>query len=193
VPSHTYSQDVRRFAAYSHTAEGRYVRTSGSRLSRRWTHRSRSARDTDRLGYLIGRSLRGGEIIALYGDLGSGKTALVRGMAAGVEAPHRDVSSPTFVLIHTYHGRLPLVHADLYRLQSILELRELGLHAYFDGHHVIAIEWAEKAGHELPSDFLKIHLSHVSRTTRLIDFDATGPQSSRLLNRVIKAHNQVRA
>ena len=190
MPSHACLQNVRRFSAHSRTAEGRSTGTSGSGLSHRWTHRSRSARDTDRLGYLIGRSLHGGETIALSGDLGSGKTALVRGIAVGLDAPGHEVSSPTFVLIHTYHGRLPLVHVDLYRLQSSAELHELGFHDCFDGHRVIAIEWAEKADHELPSDLLKIYLTHESRMRRSLDFYAIGAHSCRLLNQVIKAYGQ---
>src|SRR3990167_1165131 len=77
-----------------------------------WHCLSKSVAETDRLGRRIGRSLQGGEVVALYGELGSGKTALVRGMAAGAGASPRSVSSPTFVLIHEYHGRVRLAHAD---------------------------------------------------------------------------------
>ena len=145
---------------------------------------SKSAADTDRLGRRIGRSLRGGEIVALYGELGSGKTALVRGMAAGLGASPRSVSSPTFVLIHEYHGRLRLAHADLYRLDSVSELPHIGLSEYDDGHTVTAIEWAEKAGGELPADRLEIHLRHRSPVTREIAFVPRGMRARRLLARL---------
>jgi len=149
-----------------------------------WHRLSKSVADTDRLGRRIGRSLQGGEIVALYGELGSGKTALVRGLAAGLGAPPQAVSSPTFVLIHEYHGRLRLAHADLYRLDSATELPHIGLSDYDDGRTVTAIEWAEKAGDELPADRLEIHLRHRSPNVREIAFIPRGAQARSLLARV---------
>lgn len=122
--------------------------------------------------------------MALYGDLGSGKTALVRGMAAGLGASPRAVSSPTFVLIHEYHGRLRLAHADLYRLDSARELSHIGLSDYDDGRTVTVVEWADKAGHELPADRLEVHLRHRSPNVREIVFIPRGAQARRLLARV---------
>jgi tRNA threonylcarbamoyladenosine biosynthesis protein TsaE len=122
--------------------------------------------------------------MALYGELGAGKTALVRGMAAGIGAAPRAVSSPTFVLIHEYHGRLRLAHADLYRLDSSAELRHIGLSDYEDGRTVTVIEWADKAGGELPADRLEIHLRHRSPTAREITFAPRGAEARRLLARV---------
>jgi tRNA threonylcarbamoyladenosine biosynthesis protein TsaE len=151
-----------------------------------WRHRSRSAAETNRLGQIVGKVLRGGEVLALSGDLGTGKTSLVRGIAVGLGAPPRSVSSPTFVLIHEYHGRLPLAHADLYRIDHARELPQLGLSDYLDGRHVVAIEWAEKAGHEMPDDRLEIMLTHHSQTARDIVMQATGPDSRGLLSRVRK-------
>jgi tRNA threonylcarbamoyladenosine biosynthesis protein TsaE len=154
------------------------------RVSGAWRCLSKSVADTDRLGRRIGRALQGGEIIALYGELGSGKTALVRGMAAGLGASPQSVSSPTFVLIHEYHGRLRLAHADLYRLDSAAELRHIGLSDYDDGRTVTAIEWAGKAGDELPADRLEIHLRHRSPDVREIAFVPGGDRARRLLARV---------
>jgi len=149
-----------------------------------WYCLSKSVAETDRLGRRIGRSLQGGEIVALYGELGSGKTALVRGMATGLGAAPQDVSSPTFVLIHEYHGRVRLAHADLYRLDSATELPHIGLSDYDDGRTVTAIEWAEKAGHDLPADRLEIHLRHRSPSAREITFVPRGVSARRLLTRV---------
>ncbi len=146
-----------------------------------WRRLTKSAAETDRLGRAIGRSARGGEVVALYGELGSGKTALVRGLAAGLGASPHAVSSPTFVLIHEYHGRVRLAHADLYRIESATELPHIGLSDYEDGRTVIAIEWADKAGEELPGDRLDIHLRHQGPTTREITIKPTGPQARRLL------------
>lgn len=122
--------------------------------------------------------------MALYGELGTGKTALVRGMAAGLGASPRAVSSPTFVLIHEYHGRLRLAHADLYRLDSTGELPHIGLADYDDGNTVTAIEWADKAGRYLPADRLEIHLEHRSPGVREIGFIPRGTQAGGLLARL---------
>lgn len=149
-----------------------------------WHCLSKSVVETDRLGRRIGRSLQGGETLALYGELGTGKTALVRGMAAGLGASPQAVSSPTFVLIHEYHGRVRLAHADLYRLDSATELLHIGLSDYDDGRTVTAIEWADKAGHDLPADRLEIHLQHRSPNVREITFVPQGARARRLLARV---------
>lgn len=151
-----------------------------------WSRRLRSAAETDRLGRIIGQSLRGNEVLALFGDLGTGKTTLVRGLAAGLGVPPRNVSSPTFALIRECQGRLPLVHADLYRIESTTELDHLGLTDYFDGQYVLAIEWADKAGSTLPEDCLELYLSHQGRTVRNVVMKGTGPSSQALLSRVIK-------
>src|SRR5262245_38662263 len=83
--------------------------------SQAWELKLWSPLDTERLGRALGSALQGGETLALYGPLGAGKTALVRGVAAGLGASREAVSSPTFVLVHEYRGRLPLAHIDLYR------------------------------------------------------------------------------
>ena len=102
-----------------------------------------SERDTFALGEQIASALQPGTFVLLHGDLGAGKTAFVRGMAAGLGANPDDVSSPTFVLIQHYKGRIPLVHVDLYRLDSGAAVDDLGLEEMADGA-VVAIEWAER-------------------------------------------------
>ena len=149
-----------------------------------WSYRSTSAEDTERLGRIVGACLEGGEVIALYGDLGTGKTTLVRGLAAGIGAPPRAVSSPTFVLVHEYHGRLRLAHADLYRISSALELHHTGLMDYFDRSTVTVIEWAEKAAGELPSDRLEVRLSHDGVSTRRLTMSGLGRHATELLIRI---------
>lgn len=99
--------------------------------------------ETFALGKKIAASLQPGTFVLLHGDLGAGKTAFVRGMAAGLGAHPDDVSSPTFVLIQQYKGRLPLVHVDLYRLESGAAVDDLGLEEMASGA-VVAIEWAER-------------------------------------------------
>ncbi len=127
--------------------------------------------------------MQGGETLALSGPLGAGKTALVAGIAEGLGATRNSVSSPTFVLIHEYQGRLPLAHVDLYRLHSAQELESIGLLEYLSGPTVTAIEWADRGRALLPEDRLEIELRHQavgSRTMRLV---ARGPASAALLER----------
>lgn len=157
-----------------------------------WQTITRSAAETERLGRVTGQALRGGETLALYGELGSGKTAFVRGLAVGLGAPSRAVSSPTFVLVHEYPGRLRLVHADFYRIEQEADLRHLGLPDYQDGLTVLAVEWAEKAGAELPQDRLEIRLGHLTATSRSIVMQATGPSARACLTRIAAPAKTVR-
>src|SRR5689334_4764346 len=147
MSSHIFLMPFKKSAARS-SATASLIRTPRrprvKRSPRLWKLISSSARDTDRLGRAIGRGLRGGEILALVGPLGAGKTALVRGIALGLGAAPASVSSPTFVLIHEYRGRLPLVHVDLYRVGSHVELESTGLVDYFNGMTIAVIEWADR-------------------------------------------------
>jgi len=103
---------------------------------------SDSEEATVALGARLGRALGPGSIVLLEGELGAGKTAFVRGLATGLGAPDEDVSSPTFTLVQEYHGRVPFLHADLYRVSG-LEAEDLGLEELGrDG--VVAVEWAAK-------------------------------------------------
>jgi tRNA threonylcarbamoyladenosine biosynthesis protein TsaE len=104
---------------------------------------SRSEEETSSAGEALGRSLSPGDVVLLHGALGAGKTAFVRGLARGLDAPPDDVSSPTFTLIQQYSGRLVLYHVDLYRLES-READDLGLEELIAGDGVVAIEWAER-------------------------------------------------
>jgi tRNA threonylcarbamoyladenosine biosynthesis protein TsaE len=99
--------------------------------------------ETFALGEEVAATLRPGTFVLLHGDLGAGKTAFVRGMAAGLGGNPEDVSSPTFVLVQHYKGRIPLVHVDLYRLESGAAVDDLGLEDLADGA-VVAVEWAER-------------------------------------------------
>ena len=103
-----------------------------------------SEEETSAAGARFARGLRAGDVILLFGDLGAGKTAFVRGLAAGLGAPGDEVSSPTFTLIQEYRGgRLVLHHVDLYRLAPA-EVADLGLDELISGAAVVAIEWAER-------------------------------------------------
>lgn len=156
-----------------------------------WQLVSPSPDHTDRLGRAIGSALKGGETLALFGPLGAGKTALVRGIAAGLGAPATAVSSPTFVLIHEYRGRLPLAHIDLYRLTTPRQIESIGLLEYLAGPTVAAIEWADKGQAILPSDRLEIVLHHDAVGSRTIQLAATGATSRRLLERTRQRHTRL--
>ncbi len=149
--------------------------------SARWTLTLPSRAATEAFGRAIGRVLTGGEMLALSGELGAGKTALVRGIATGLGMPSNQVTSPTFVLIHEYHGRLPLIHMDLYRLQSAAEAEGIGLQEYFFGETVTAVEWADKFPELLPQDRLELTLQHKTPTTRTVRLSAKGPRACTLL------------
>ena len=151
-----------------------------------WRTVLRSPQQTHRLGQCLGTLLQGGDVLALFGELGTGKTSLVRGIADGLGAEPTAVSSPTFTLIHEYRGRLPLIHTDLYRLTAA-QLEDTGLGDYLDGHTVTAIEWADRWGEGLPPDRLEIHLTHHPPAARRAMLTAKGPSSSRLLI-ALRAH-----
>lgn len=144
---------------------------------------SRTVAETEALGAALGRALGGRGVIALLGPLGGGKTAFVRGLARGLGCAER-VTSPTFVYAHEHPGALPLAHLDLYRLPAGAALDDLGLSDYLDGAWVVAIEWAERAPHELPADRIEVHFEVESADARRIRVEAHGPRSLAALARL---------
>jgi tRNA threonylcarbamoyladenosine biosynthesis protein TsaE len=126
-----------------------------------------SEAETSAAGERLAGSLRSGDVLLLFGDLGAGKTAFVRGLARGLGAPPDDVSSPTFTLIQEYRGRLTLYHVDLYRLQPI-EVGDLGLDELASGEAVIAVEWAERWS-ERPANAWEIRFQYDGENARRID------------------------
>jgi tRNA threonylcarbamoyladenosine biosynthesis protein TsaE len=123
---------------------------------------SRSAAETMEFGRQLAQSLRPGDVVALTGDLGAGKTCLVKGIAAGLGVT-QEVTSPTFTLIHEYP---PLAHVDLYRLDSAYGI---GLEDYLGGQWITVIEWAEKIESLLPAHTKRIRLTALDDTTRRIE------------------------
>ncbi|HEX9868055.1 MAG TPA: tRNA (adenosine(37)-N6)-threonylcarbamoyltransferase complex ATPase subunit type 1 TsaE [Candidatus Tectomicrobia bacterium] len=142
---------------------------------------SQSAIDTQALGKQLGCLLEAGDIVCLYGELGSGKTVLSKGIARGLGVADEDrVRSPSFVLIHRYQGRVPMYHADLYRLDGPTDIADIGLREFLVGDGVAVIEWADKLEASLPSERLDIILAHQEEQTRLI---TVTPQGARYLQR----------
>ncbi len=125
-----------------------------------------SEEETSAVGERLAASLRPGDVILLYGELGAGKTAFVRGLARGLGASAEDVSSPTFTLIQEYPGRLRLYHVDLYRLEP-QEIPDLGLEELVLGDGVVAIEWADRWPGR-PDDVVEVRIEHGDEDARSI-------------------------
>jgi tRNA threonylcarbamoyladenosine biosynthesis protein TsaE len=136
-------------------------------LVRRVRVLSRSARDTAALGTRLGRALLPGDVVALVGDLGAGKTQLVRGACRGAGVPEREVASPTFAIVSTYAGRLPIHHADLYRISGEDELYATGFQDLLGGEGAALVEWADRVPGALPGERLEITLRHDARRPSL--------------------------
>ncbi len=143
---------------------------------------TRSAVETIRVGKDIGRRLLPGDVVALVGELGAGKTQLIKGLAAGVGIENSAyISSPSFTLIHEYPGKVPFYHIDLYRLGREQEAGELGLEEYFQGTGITAIEWADKIPSFLPEEYLSISIAYFDRNIRSLEIAGNGKRFEDLL------------
>ena len=117
---------------------------------------SGSPAQTRRLGVRLGRLLQKQDVVALIGEIGAGKTTFVQGVAQGLGVPEQTVASPSFVLVREYHGRFPLYHADLFRLEGMPEAETVGLEEHYEGSGATVIEWANRIPEVLPKEFLEI-------------------------------------
>lgn len=128
---------------------------------------SSSPEETQKIGKAIGKLLTAGDVICLYGDLGSGKTCLAQGIIKGLDvAEDKYLRSPTFTLINQYKGRIPVCHLDLYRLDNINEVEDIGIEEHIGGDEVVIVEWAERMERLLPEKRIDIHISSVDNKTR---------------------------
>lgn len=143
-----------------------------------WTTES----DTDRAGHAFAEVLQPGDVIALVGDLGAGKTRFVQAVAKGLGVPDEVVHSPTFTLIHEYRGRFPLRHCDAYRLRNPDEFGDLGLDELFGEDGVAFVEWADRVRDYLPRDHVRIELTVVGPSARRASFQAHGPRSRTIVS-----------
>jgi tRNA threonylcarbamoyladenosine biosynthesis protein TsaE len=138
------------------------------------------AEGTQQLAARLGQVLRVGDVIALTGPLGAGKTTFVQGLARGLEVPaERHVASPTFALVNEHPGRIAFVHVDFYRIRAAAELPELGIEEAYD-RAATAIEWAERFPEWLPDDALHLLLEVASDGTRLLHARGSGPRGREL-------------
>jgi len=134
---------------------------------------SRGSEDTHLIGRIIGECLTAGDIVALIGDLGTGKTCLTQGIARGLGISESyAIASPTFTLINEYPGRHVLYHFDFYRLQGSNDLEDMGYEEYFYGKGVSVIEWAEKIADIIPEFAITIWFTFLDENTRRIEISA---------------------
>ncbi len=132
-------------------------------------------------GRQIGRILERGDVVALSGELGSGKTCLTQGIAKGlVVAENVPVVSPTFTLINEYPGRIPLFHLDVYRLSGSRDLEDMGYEEYFYSSGIIVIEWAEKIRELLPANTLFVSLRYIDENNREMIVEGPGDKIRKL-------------
>ena len=143
-----------------------------------------SEADTERLGQALADILPGGTVVALIGTLGAGKTRLVQAFAAAHGVPRDAATSPTFVRVNEYRGRLPIYHIDAYRLRDEDEFLELGPEEYFDSAGVTFIEWADRVADCLPAERVEILCEATGENSRRFTLSATSPRLAQVVDAV---------
>lgn len=146
---------------------------------------SESPERTLHWGKLLGILLDRGDVVALIGPLGAGKTTLTQGIAYGLGVGNDCyVTSPTFTIINEYKGRMPVYHLDFYRIESPLEINDLGLEEYLPGEGVTIVEWAEKIEGFLPKEYLMIILEYADYNVRKVNMRGVGERYCDIVNRI---------
>ena len=133
-----------------------------------------SPEETIDLGRKIGKLLKQGNVVALIGNLGVGKTVIANGLCCGLGVKEDYITSPTYTIINQYDGRIPVYHIDLYRLKDSSELYNLGWDEYIYGHGVCVIEWADRAAEMLSEEYLMINIEVTGEKRRKITLQAKG-------------------
>ncbi len=138
------------------------------------TFLSESVKDTEAFAEKIGKRITGGTVIAFFGGLGMGKTAFTRGLARGMGI-NCDVSSPTFAIVNDYGGKPPLVHFDMYKVESWDDLYSCGFFDYYDMGAVLAVEWSENIENALPEGYIRVTIEKGSdENSRIITVEGLG-------------------
>jgi len=130
--------------------------------------KSKSEAETRDIGRRIGERLKRGDVVCLYGDLGAGKTTMVKGIASALGISERDITSASFMIVAEHDAGVPFYHIDLYRLTPE-QVPDMGLHEYLGPDGISVIEWAERAEGELPDDSIRVSLYHKSEDLREIE------------------------
>jgi len=142
-----------------------------------------SADETRSLGHMLGALLGPGDVVGLRGELGTGKTVLAQGIATALGFDGY-VSSPSFVIVNEYRGRVDIHHVDLYRISDESEIDDLGYRELFFGEGVALVEWAERCSDFLPDDRVDIHIDSTGRDRRTFTISASGPRGERIVRRL---------
>ncbi|MDR0531753.1 MAG: tRNA (adenosine(37)-N6)-threonylcarbamoyltransferase complex ATPase subunit type 1 TsaE [Oscillospiraceae bacterium] len=137
------------------------------------TYLTHATEETEHLGAALAKQLRAGDVVALFGGLGAGKTAFVRGLAAGLGC-WGDVCSPTYALVHEYPGPVPLAHFDMYRIGSE-DLESTGYYDYLETGHILAVEWSEHILEALPNPCWRVRFALLDEERREITIERGGP------------------
>jgi tRNA threonylcarbamoyladenosine biosynthesis protein TsaE len=155
--------------------------------------RSQGPEQTYSMGAAMGRLLQQHQVVLLTGDLGSGKTCFVQGLARGLEVPQAyDITSPTYTLIHEYPGRLTLLHVDLYRIASLDDVESIGLWELLTRPAVIAVEWADRLEEEhWPGDALRIAFSGPLDDSRCLTLFGHGLEEDNLISKLAASWSQI--
>ncbi len=141
-------------------------------------------KDTIHLGKKLARCLSPGDIICLFGDLGSGKTTFTKGIACGLKIKNEEIHSPTFILLRIHKGAKPLYHFDLYRMEKREELLQIGYEEFLFADGISVIEWADKMGSWLPEEYLGVYLSFTKDRKRWLRFKPQGGRAKRIMEKM---------
>jgi tRNA threonylcarbamoyladenosine biosynthesis protein TsaE len=142
---------------------------------------------TFQFGKNLGMLLAPGDVVALVGELGAGKTTLTQGIVRGLGVGEEHyIGSPTFTLINEYAGRMPVYHLDFYRIETPAEIVNLGLEEYLHGEGVAVIEWADKIESLLPEDHVMITLQYIDPTVRTLEIEGIGNRCAALIETVVR-------
>jgi len=155
-----------------------------------WFYECGTLADTATLGRRLGELLFPDAVIALIGPMGAGKTTLTQSIAAGLGAEPREVTSPTFALVHEYASRIPVYHFDTYRLKDVRAFVELGVSEYFQSGGVCVIEWADRVEQVLPVEHLRVTIEPVGDAQRKFDIEARGVGYEELLTRLAASFSE---
>ena len=148
---------------------------------------TKNPQQTISLGKKIAKSLKEGDILALFGDLGSGKTTFTKGIAEGLGIDKRSVNSPSFVLVKEYKGEIPFYHFDLYRIRNSIEIFNIGYEEYLSSGGIVAIEWADRIKDVLPKNYLRINFLFDNRNERILKFIPYGLHYESMVRKICRS------
>ncbi len=131
---------------------------------------SRNEGETKEIGKRLGKKLKPGDVVCLYGELGAGKTTMVKGIASVIGINERDITSASFTIIAEYNGTVPFYHIDLYRVEP-QDVDNIGLYEYLGRSGISVIEWAERAEKEIPDDSIRVRFHYTGEDSREIEIE----------------------